>query len=82
MNFPLVSFWLVTDDNFFHLGGNYTMALQLVREIRCRLHMRIPVSCILVAEPTVRRIAQNVETYFERPGYETFTDTEHGVSLL
>lgn len=69
-------------DNFFHLGGNYTMAKRLVSQIRSRLRIRVPVSRILIAEPTVHQIACNIKKYLEGSENENFAGTEFRVSLL
>lgn len=50
------------NDNFFSLGGDFSMALKLVNEIRNAFHTEVPVSFILCSDLTVAGLATQLYT--------------------
>ena len=54
------------DDNFFDLGGNSLVAVQLFDELKRKLGIRLPLSALLEA-PTIEQIAKLIEPEITMP---------------
>ncbi len=72
------------DDNFFDLGGNSLVALQLFDEIKRKLDVRLPLSTLFKA-PTIEQIAELIEPQLnesEIPEAEKIQAKKNNISVL
>lgn len=54
------------DDNFFDLGGNSLVAVQLFDELKRKMGVRLPLSALFEA-PTIEQISKLIETELKEP---------------